>query len=59
MDKEDEIRRANQELDSALGKIKNAKAGKLNFGYEATYGQVYQRLVRAGAKPQLKMKYRG
>lgn len=58
MDKEDEVRRAVQELDAALGKIKNAQSGKQNFGLEAQYGQAYQRLVRLGVRPQLKGKYR-
>ena len=59
MDKDDEIRTAEQELAASLKRIKEAKAGKMNFGYEATYGQAYQRLVRAGARPQLRRKYRG
>jgi hypothetical protein len=59
MDKDDEIRAAEQELAAALKRIKEAKAGKMNFGYEATYGQAYQRLVRLGVRPQLRGKYRG
>jgi flagellin-specific chaperone FliS len=58
-DNTEEIRRAEQNMESALTRLKNAKAGKLNSGLEAIYGQAYQRLVRAGAKPQLKLKYRG
>ena len=58
-DREDGIRQATQELSAAILKIRDAKAGKMNFGFEATYGQIYQRLVRLGARPQVKRKYRG
>jgi hypothetical protein len=58
-DKSDEIRVAQQDMDATLKRIRDAKAGKMNTGLEATYGQAYQRLVRAGAKPQLRLKYRG
>lgn len=59
MAREDDIRRAEQELDATLKRIRDAKAGKMNSGLEATYGQAYQRLVRAGTKPQIRLKYRG
>lgn len=58
-DKSDEILRAEQEMNATLKRIRDAKAGKMNTGLEATYGQAYQRLVRAGAKPRLRLKYRG
>lgn len=58
-DREDDIRNTTQELDTALRKIRDVDAGKMTAGLEAVYGQVYQRLVRLGAKPQLKLKFRG
>jgi len=57
--KEDEIRAARQEGEALLKRIREAKAGKLNFGLEAQYGQVYQRRVRLGDAPQIRRKYRG
>jgi hypothetical protein len=59
MDKNDEIRQARQEGDSILKRIREAKAGKMNSGLEAQYGQAYQRRVRLGDAPQLRGKYRG
>jgi hypothetical protein len=58
-EREDEIRKAEQEMAAMLKRIREAKAGKMNSGLEATYGQVYQRLVRLGARPQVRLKYRG
>lgn len=55
----DEIYAATAELESCLVKIKNTKAGKATRGVEANYGEAYQKLVRLGARPQLKGKYRG
>lgn len=57
-DTADEIRSAQQERDATLKKIREAKAGKMNMGLENKYGQVYQRLVRLNAAPQLRKKYR-
>jgi hypothetical protein len=34
------------------------KAGKSSQAYENRYGIAYQRLVKAGARPQLRMKRR-
>jgi len=59
VDNEDEIRRTVEELDKSLNKIRSTTAGKQTFGMEAQYGQAYQRLVRLGARPQLRRKYRG
>lgn len=59
MAREDDIRRAQQDMDAWLKRIKEAKAGKQNTGLEASYGEAYQRLVRLGKRPQLKAKYRG
>ncbi len=59
MDTGAEIRAAQAAYESALDAIRRAKAGKATAGMEAKLGQSYQRLVRAGAAPQLKWKYRG
>lgn len=58
-DREDEIRNATQDMNSMLRRIADSKPGKMTSGMEAQYGQAYQRLVRLGAKQQIKMKYRG
>lgn len=55
--REDEIRRAQTDLDAAR-KLLGGKRGKNGPGDEACYAQAYQRLVRLGAQPQLKGKYR-
>jgi hypothetical protein len=55
----EEISVALSDLDNALAKIRNTKSGKATAGVEAIYGMAYQRLVRLGARPQLKGKYRG
>jgi hypothetical protein len=55
----EEVYQVKQELDKALTKIRNAKAGKMTSGLEAIYGSTYQKLVRLGEAPQLKGKYRG
>jgi hypothetical protein len=56
---EDEIRKAENEFDNALREVKKALPGKPGFGIEARYGQAYQRLVRLGARPQIRLKHRG
>ena len=58
-DIEDEVRRTKTDMDKALYKIGDSKPGKHTTGLESQYGQAYQRLVRLGAKQQLKLKYRG
>lgn len=55
----EEVSVALSDLDSALTRIRNTKAGKGTAGVEAVYGMAYQRLVRLGARPQVKGKYRG
>jgi hypothetical protein len=59
MNRDDEIRRTVAEYDSALDTIRKSKAGKATGGQEARLGQAYQHLVRLGARPQIKAKYRG
>lgn len=45
-------------LDAALDRIRKSGASKSSGSLEAQYGQAYQRLVKAGVKPQLRKKYR-
>ena len=59
MDREDQIRKATQDMHGMLRKIADAKPGKMSAGLENQYGEAYQRLVRLGAAPQLRHKYRG
>jgi hypothetical protein len=59
MNVEDEVRAAETEMDRVLKIIRNSKPGKQTAGHEAQYGQAYQRLVRAGARPQIRLKHRG
>ncbi len=58
-DIEDEVRRTETEMHGIFRKIGDSKPGKHTFGLEAQYGQAYQRLVRLGARAQIKRKYRG
>lgn len=58
MDREDEVRNAEAEYARTLGEVKKALPGKPGFGIEARYGQAYQRLVRLGLRPQVRLKYR-
>lgn len=57
-DLQDEIMRAKQEMAAVFRKIQDSKPGKHTFGLESQYGQAYQRLVRLGAAPQLRLKHR-
>lgn len=45
-------------FNAASTAIKKQVGGKGGEGIEAKYGQAYQALVKAGAKPQIKKKYR-
>lgn len=56
---DDEVVKAETEFLVATNDIKKAAPGKQGFGHEAKYGDAYQRLVRAGVKPQIRRKYRG
>jgi hypothetical protein len=58
-DTEAEIYAATRDYEKALDSIRKGKAGNGNAGLEGRLGQAYQRLVRVGAKPQIKLKYRG
>ena len=59
MNTEAEIYAATRDYETALTAIRKGKTGNGNAGLEGKLGQAYQRLVRVGAKPQLKLKYRG
>jgi hypothetical protein len=58
VDLETEIRRGTAEYERTLDYLRRDKPGKHTAGHEASYGQAYQFLVRLGAKPQIKQKYR-
>jgi hypothetical protein len=57
-DRETEVRRAVSDYDRTLARLREVQPGKATAGLEAHYGQAYQRLVRLGERPQLKLKYR-
>lgn len=54
----EDVEKMMREFDSASGAIKKQMGGKGGEGAEAKYGQAYQQLVKAGAKPQIRKKYR-
>lgn len=58
---EEEIRRLESSLENLsgrLGRMGSSEALSRRNGLEATYGQTYQALVRLGARPQIRKKYR-
>lgn len=58
MNTEAEIYAAERDYERALDAIRKSKPGD-GSGLEGKLGQAYQRLVRLGARPQLRLKYRG
>jgi hypothetical protein len=52
------IERLQSNFNAASNGIHKAIGGKGGDGAEKVYGQAYQALVKAGAKPQLKKRYR-
>jgi hypothetical protein len=55
------IEQAEHALDQAfrdLGRLGSVTAVGKRRGMEAKYGQAYQALVRLGARPQIRAKYR-
>lgn len=56
-DKNEAIERAWANFRAARKRLDGA-SGKSASGVEAQYGEAYQALVRLGAQPQLKGKYR-
>lgn len=58
---EEEILSLERVLDSILlrlGRMGSAEPLSRRNGVESAYGQTYQSLVRLGARPQIKAKYR-
>jgi hypothetical protein len=53
----DEVERLKREFSAASKRLTGA-SGKSAPGIEKGYGQAYQALVRVGAAPQIKHKYR-
>lgn len=53
----EDIEKLVSNFNAASSSLKKIVGGKAGEGTEAKYGQAYQALVKAGAKPQLK-KYR-
>jgi hypothetical protein len=54
----DNVERLQSDFNAASTAIKKQVGGKGGEGTEAKYGQAYQALVKAGAKPQIRQKYR-
>ena len=58
----EEVERLERELDTLsakIGRLGSSEPLSRRNGAEANYGQVYQRLVRLNARPQIRLKYRG
>lgn len=55
---QDEIDKLERDMASASSAIRKTVGGKPGEASEKKYGQVYQDLVRAGIRPQLRKKYR-
>lgn len=54
----EDIDRLLSNLSAAANDLKKSVGGKAGEGIEKRYGDAYQQLVRAGAKRQLRRKYR-
>lgn len=54
----EDVDRLMSSFNAASTAIKKQMGGKTGDGAEKVYGQAYQALVKAGAKPQLRKKYR-
>lgn len=57
MPDEELVKDLTRKLESAYKRMA-ASTGKSASGAESAYGQAYQELVRIGARPQLRLKYR-
>ena len=57
MPDEELVKDLTRKLESAYKRMA-ASTGKSSSGAESAYGQAYQELVRVGARPQLRLKYR-
>ena len=54
----EDVERLNSALNVASQNLRKIVGGKAGEGTENKYGEAYQALVRAGARPQLRAKYR-
>jgi hypothetical protein len=54
----EEVDRLLSSLNSASSAIKKSMGGKPGESAEKVYGQAYQALVKVGARPQLRKRYR-
>lgn len=54
----DDIDRLTSTFNAASTAIKKQTGGKVGDSAEKVYGQAYQALVKVGAKPQIRKKYR-
>lgn len=54
----DDVDRLTSAFNAASTVIKKQMGGKTGDGAEKVYGQAYQALVKVGAKPQIRKKYR-
>ena len=54
----EDVERLVSNLNAASTAIKKQVGGKTGDSAEKVYGQAYQALVKVGAKPQIRKKYR-
>jgi hypothetical protein len=54
----DNVDRLQSDLNSAIATVRKQVSGKGGEGAENKYGQAYQALVKVGAKPQIRKRYR-
>ena len=54
----EDVDRLHSAMSSASSNLRKIVGGKAGEGTENKYGEAYQALVKAGAKPQLRKKYR-
>lgn len=52
------VERLESDMNAASTALRKIAGGKAGEGVEARYGQAYQALVKAGARSQLREKYR-
>ena len=53
-----DVERLQSNLNSAIATVRKQVSGKGGDGAENMYGQAYQAMVKVGAKPQIRRKYR-
>lgn len=54
----EDVERLESNLNAAASTVKKQMGGKGGEGAEKVYGQAYQALVKVGARPQIRKKYR-